>query len=253
VLVRLPAQAESTDGTRSPAQARLPASSRARRRHPRLLRQHRSRQADEAGHSTRLGSEGAEADQAVARSGCDGRRRASVDDDRRAARRGDLAAPVKHLPARARHAVDASQLPTRDARALRRRPRRDVQDEAACRARRVRRQEVPGAPRARATSRQDEACRALRWKAGVRLPRLSFPQASERSDPGTRREAKILPASPAFATRDEADPTEGARQDVTRTMPRGPPRGDRRREPDPSRMGSVFRHRECSAQLQPDR
>ncbi len=50
--------------------------SRARRRHPRLLRQHRSRQADEARRATRLGSTGAQAAAAVARSRGDGRRRA---------------------------------------------------------------------------------------------------------------------------------------------------------------------------------
>ena len=88
--------------------------SRARRRHPRLLRQHRPRQADEARGATRLGSAGAQADAAVARSRCDGRRRAAVDDDRGyAAGRGDLAAAVEHLPARARRRVEAPQCPRR--------------------------------------------------------------------------------------------------------------------------------------------
>jgi group II intron reverse transcriptase/maturase len=84
------------------------------------------------------------------------------------------------------HVLDLlwTQCPRGHIGALRRRSRRGVQDETAVRRRRTRCAEVPRTTRARATSRQDEASRALRWKTGLRLPRLSPPQAFERGDPG---------------------------------------------------------------------
>ena len=60
VLVRLPAEAERDDGAGGAEEARRQGRpSRARRRHPRLLRKHRPREADEARGATRLGSAGA--------------------------------------------------------------------------------------------------------------------------------------------------------------------------------------------------
>ena len=98
LLVRLSAPKEPDDGAGGPAQAgRSATSSCARRRHPRLLREHRPRQADEAGGATRLGSTDPEAGEAVARGRRDGGRGGSVDGDRGAARRGDLPALVQHL------------------------------------------------------------------------------------------------------------------------------------------------------------
>src|SRR6188474_1354846 len=123
VLVWLPARAEPADGAGDLAQAWVPAPSRAGRRHPRLFREHFARQVDEARRTTCFGSQGPEADPAVARGRRDGGWRGPVDDDRGTAGRGDLTAPVQDLPARARHAVDASQLLVGDAGALRRRPR----------------------------------------------------------------------------------------------------------------------------------
>ena len=108
VLVRLPAEAERDAGAGDPAQARgARRQSRPRRRHPRLLREHRPRQADEARGAAHLGPAGAQAGAAVARGRRDGRRRGRATRRGHAARRRDLAAAVEHLPARARHGVDA--------------------------------------------------------------------------------------------------------------------------------------------------
>ena len=75
VLVRLSAQAEGDEAleTMRKRGARR-RQSRARRRHSRLLRQHRPRQADDARGSARLGPAGAQAAEAVAPGGGDGRR-----------------------------------------------------------------------------------------------------------------------------------------------------------------------------------
>ena len=76
-----------------------------RRRHPRLLRRDRPRQADGAGGAARLGPAGAQAGAAVARGRGDGARQGRAVDGWHAAGRGDLAAAVEHLPACARSGV----------------------------------------------------------------------------------------------------------------------------------------------------
>lgn len=90
-------------------------------------------------------------------------------------------------------------------------------------------------------------------KQGFDFSRLPLPQAPERRDLGTRAQARVLPASPAVSTRDEADPAAGARCDAETAVPRGSPGGDRRAQPDPSGMGGVLPHRERRRQLQSDR
>ena len=75
VLVRLPAEAERHAGAGDPAHAwRARRQPRARRRHPRLLRQHRPREADDARGAARLGPAGAQAAAAVAPGRGDGGR-----------------------------------------------------------------------------------------------------------------------------------------------------------------------------------
>ena len=79
VLVRLPAEAERHAGAGNTAQAwRARRQSRPRRRHSRLLREHRPRQATDAGGTAHLGPAGAQADTAVASGRRDGRRAASA-------------------------------------------------------------------------------------------------------------------------------------------------------------------------------
>ncbi len=165
--------------------------SRARRRYPRLLRQHRSRQADEASRSTRIGSTGAEADQAVARSWGDGRRRAPIDDA--GVPQGGVISPL--LANLYLHVLDV--LWTRHSAPPGTLVRYADDLVVMCKTKQHAK-EAEGEVhkhlarlRPRATSRQDETRQALRWKAGLRLSRLSFPQASERCDLG-RREAKVL-------------------------------------------------------------
>ena len=75
VLVRLSAEAERHAGVRNIAHARRARrQSCPRRRYPRLLRQHRPRQADDARRATHLGPAGAQTATAVAPGRRDGRR-----------------------------------------------------------------------------------------------------------------------------------------------------------------------------------
>jgi hypothetical protein len=95
--------------------------------------------------------------------------------------------------------VDAPQRPAGDAGALRGRLRGDVPHREGLRAGRGADPRDPGAPRARAASRQDEASRALRWQAGLRLPRLPPARAAERHAVGADAQAPLLPAAMAVA------------------------------------------------------
>ena len=108
--------------------------SRPRRRHSRLLRQHRPRQADEARRAAHLGPAGAQTATAVAPGRRDGRRAGHRDGRGDAARRRDFAAAVEHLPARARHRVDAAVRASGRAGALCGRLRGHVRHEGGVRA-----------------------------------------------------------------------------------------------------------------------
>src|SRR5690606_27894651 len=121
--------------------------------------------------------------------------------------------------------VDASQCSARRTGALRRRLRRDLQDEAAVRGGRATHPGDPGAPRSRAAPREDAASGPVRRQGGLRLPRLPPAQAHERRDLGTRTATFVLPASLAERALDEAATAEGERVDAEMAMPRGPPRG----------------------------
>src|SRR5690606_40313970 len=107
VLVRLPAEAQRDAGARAPAHAgstwRKP---RVRRRHPRLLRQHRSRATDEARGDADLGPEGPQAGAAVARSRRDGRWPGDGDALGDPPGWRDLTAAVEHLPRRPRRSEE---------------------------------------------------------------------------------------------------------------------------------------------------
>src|ERR1019366_1987903 len=117
-------------------------------------------------------------------------------------RRGDFPASVEHLPARARHAVDAPQRPARDAGALRGPLRGDVPHGVGVSAGRETHPGHPGAPRARAAPGQDEESRAVRGETGLRLPRLSPTQASERTDLGAEPQEAVFPAPVALSALD---------------------------------------------------
>ena len=123
-----------------------------------------------------------------------------------AAGRGDLTAPVEHLPVTCSTPCGrASSRASGDAGALRGRFRRDVPDEARRRARPRRRVKGdPGASRSRATSGQDEEGGALRGQGGLRLPRLPPAQAPERTLSGRGNAvARLLP--PARGRRSACD------------------------------------------------
>ena len=107
--------------------------------------------------------------------------------DRRgdAARRRDLAAAVEHLPARARHRVDAPVRASGRAGALCGRLRGHVRHEGGVRAGRAARARDFRAARAGAAPGQDEAGRPLAGTRGLRFPRLSPAQAHERSASGS--------------------------------------------------------------------
>src|SRR3990172_12505 len=95
----VPAGARSDAGTRGHPQGRQRGLQfRRRRRHSRLLRQHRSAVVDEAGGRTHLGPAGGGADPAMVASRSDGGRNGAHDAGGNAAGRSDLTAAGQYLP-----------------------------------------------------------------------------------------------------------------------------------------------------------
>ena len=127
VIVWVSAEAQCHTGAGNPPRARgARRQPRAGCGHPRLLWQHRSREAADAGGAADLGSSGAEAAAALARGRCDGGRAVGRDDDGHAARRRHLAAAVEHLPACPRPSVGGPVCTPGHVGPLRRRLRRHV-------------------------------------------------------------------------------------------------------------------------------
>ena len=185
MLVRLSAPAWGDGRTGDDPEARgHGCEPRARRRHTGLLRQHRPREADEARGLARLGSSCAEAAEAVAACGSDGRRArggAALGDT---PGRCDLSATVEHLPARPRQGVDTAFLEAGDAGALCRRLCRAVQHGKGVRGGRSQGPRDPEPAGPGTAPGQDEASRSLLGPGGFRLPRLHPAEADERADLG---------------------------------------------------------------------
>ena len=128
---------------------------------------------------------------------------------------------LEHLPARARRAVDPTQCPTGDAGALRGRLRRAVRTKKECEEAEARIRVILARLGLELHPDKTRRSRALRWKRGLRLPRLPPAQAHERARSGRRRDATVyfLQRWPSQRS-DEADPAAREGADPETTMPR---------------------------------
>jgi site-specific DNA recombinase len=154
----------------------------------------------------------------------------------------DFAAALQHLPARARHRVDAAACTLGRVGALRGRRRGHVRHGGGVRAGRAARASGVRTAGLGAAPGEDEARRPLARHGGLRLPRLSPAQAHERTDLGTATPTGVLPPALALSARHATDSTARERPHASRRVSPGPARTHRAAQPGPARMGRVLSH-----------
>ena len=214
-------------------------------------------QADGARGATRLGPAGAQAAAAVARSRCDGGRARDAQTLAGTPQGGVISPLLSNIYL---HVLD-ERVDTRQCAQLGTLVRYADDFVVMCDTRRTceeaeqRVSDDPRAARARAASGQDEASRALRGQAGLRLPRLSPAQAHERADLGEGRAS----ASTSSSAGRRSAAMKRVRQRVKEltgrsgTMSQDVARSSRDLNPVLRGWGNYFRTGNAARQVQPAR